>query len=117
METDTTAATSVPTSSQADDVTIARPKAPRAARGGRKTDHLARKAAGDILGAYLAGPDCPEDSHLSAGRPPHTSICVWKTIGPLRIVGHVFPLGNLCKSQLQLSYSVWRGGLLHWVGG
>jgi hypothetical protein len=45
METDTTAATGVPTASQADDVTIARPKAPGAARGGRKTDHLARKAA------------------------------------------------------------------------
>jgi hypothetical protein len=45
METDTTAATSVPTSSQTDDVTIARPKPPNAARGGRKTDHLARKAA------------------------------------------------------------------------
>ena len=27
------------------------------------------------------------------------------------------PLGNLCKSQLQLEYNVWRGGLLHWVGG
>jgi hypothetical protein len=40
-----TAATSVPTSSQTDDVMIARPKAPGAARGGRKTDHLARKAA------------------------------------------------------------------------
>ena len=26
-------------------------------------------------------------------------------------------LGNLCKSQLQLWYNVWRGGLRHWVGG
>ena len=26
-------------------------------------------------------------------------------------------LRNLCKSQLQLEYNVWRGGLLRWVGG
>ena len=36
METDTTAATSVPTSSRTDDVTIARPKALGAARAAAK---------------------------------------------------------------------------------
>jgi transposase len=34
-----------------------------------------------------------------------------------RAVARYAGLRNLCKSQLQLSYNVWRGGLLHWVGG
>jgi hypothetical protein len=73
METDTTAATSVPTSSQADDVTIARPKAPRAARGGRKTDHLARKAAaGEDLdqSEELAGHGAGRGTTLERRSPP-----------------------------------------------
>jgi hypothetical protein len=58
-----------------------------------------RIEAGDLLGAYLAGPDGLEHSHLSAGRPPHISICVWKTIGPLRIIGHDFPLASTIVSS------------------
>lgn len=61
------------------------------ARPGIKLFGRDRISARDLLGAYLAGRDSSEDSHLSAGRPPHISICVWKTIGPLRIVGHVSP--------------------------
>jgi transposase len=34
-----------------------------------------------------------------------------------RAVARYAGLRNLSKSQLQLSYNVWRGGLLHWVGG
>jgi hypothetical protein len=49
-----------------------------------------RISARDLLGGYLAGRGSAEDSHLSAGRPPHC-IDVWKTIRRLRIVEHFFP--------------------------
>jgi hypothetical protein len=52
-----------------------------------------RIPAGDLLGGYLAGCGSAEDSHLSAGRPPHC-IGARKTITPLRIVGHVTPPGQ-----------------------
>ena len=35
--------------------------------------------------------------------------------GALATLAHS-TLRNLCKSQLQLWYNVWRGGLRHWVG-
>jgi hypothetical protein len=67
-----------------------------------------RISARDLLGAYLAGRDSPEDSHLSTGRPPHISTCVWKTIGPLRIVGHVsLPAINHCRRFISTFGYIW----------
>jgi hypothetical protein len=61
-----------------------------------------RISADDLLGAYLAGRDSPEYSHLSVGRPPHC-IDVWKTIGPLRIVGHVSLLASAIGRDTHVS--------------
>ena len=72
-------------------------------RPGIKLFRRNRILARDLLGAYLAGRDSPEDSHLSTGRPPHISICVWKTIRPLRIVGHVFPLASVIGCDTHVS--------------
>jgi hypothetical protein len=92
------------------------------ARPGIKLLGRDRISARDLLGGYLAGRGSAEDSHLSARRPPHIYICIWKTIGPLRIVGHVSPLANThwsrqtCVSSIETSkpakYSMF--GLLSW---
>jgi hypothetical protein len=59
-------------------------------------------SARDLLGVYLAGRGSAEDSHLSAGRPPHC-IIVWKTIRRLRIVGHVSPLASAIGRDTHVS--------------
>jgi hypothetical protein len=52
-----------------------------------------RVEASDLLGAYLAGHDSLENSHLQAGRPLHGN-GARKTIRPLGLVGHVLPLAS-----------------------